>query len=256
MTPRADIVLAGRVVLGLGLVLAWIAVHRALGDNYVAGPGEVAWRLLEIAASGVLAIDVAVTLFEAAVGLVIGGLAGFALPFLIDRIPGLERSLRPFIGAAMGVPKLALAPLLILWLGIGLVSKCAFVAMVVFFLLFFSTLAGIRGADVKLIAMARILGLGELLVIREVVLPASLPHVFASLKVAVPRAISAAVVAELMAADMGLGSAIEKAMSQADTVGVFTGVIVVTAVVVAANAVLGRIQRWVMGWNESSISGF
>ncbi|TWT14097.1 ABC transporter permease [Reyranella sp. CPCC 100927] len=256
MKPRTGIVVAGRVLLGAGLVGLWTLAHRLLGDQFVAGLDDIAARLWEIGASGVLVRDIGVTLLEAGIGMVVGGAAGFALPFLIARVPGLEVALRPFIAAAMGVPKLALAPLLILWFGIGLLSKVVFVALVVFFLLFFSTLAGIRSADGRLLAVARVLGLHELMLLREVMLPTTLPFVFASLKVALPRAISAAVVAEFVAADTGLGSYIQNAMSQADTVGVFTGVIVVTVVVVVVNAVLDRTQKRAMSWRHSAIGGF
>ncbi|HEX2890565.1 ABC transporter permease [Vineibacter terrae] len=253
---RPGVVIAGRLLLGLGLVLLWTLLHRVLGDPTIAGLGDIAARLWEIARNGVLLRDISVTMLEAGAGLAVGGLAGFALPFLITRVPGLEVALRPFIAAAMGVPKLALAPLLILWFGIGLLSKVVFVALVVFFLLFFSTLAGIRGADPRLIVVARVLGLRELMLLREVMLPSTLPFVFASLKVALPRAISAAVVGEFVAADTGLGSYIQNAMSQADTVGVFTGVIVVTVLVVVVNAVLDHTQKRAMGWRHSAMGGF
>ena len=126
----------------------------------------------------------------------------------------------------------------------------------VFFLLFFSTRAGIRSADPRLIAMARVFGTRALMLAREVLLPAALPFVLASLKVAAPRAISAAVVGEFIAADRGLGWYIHDAMLQADTVGIFAGVVVVTLLVVAVNALLERLQRRTLGWRELGLGGF
>src|SRR5207253_5142453 len=111
----------------------------------------------------------------------------------------------PYVAAAMGVPKLALAPLLILWFGIGIVSKVVFVAAVVFFFLFFNTLAGVRAMDPKLTAAVRVLGGREWTVTREIAWYTALPYVFAGLKISLPRAIGAAVVGEFIAADRGLG---------------------------------------------------
>jgi ABC-type nitrate/sulfonate/bicarbonate transport system permease component len=256
MNRRMGLVATGRVLLGIGIVVVWTLAHRHLGDRYMAGLGDIASRLWELAQSGVLFRDIGVTMLEASVGLALGATVGFVLPFVIARVRGLDAALRPFIAAAMGVPKLALAPLLILWFGIGLFSKVVFVALVVFFLLFFSTLSGIRSADARLIAVSRVLGLRDLMLLREVMVPSTLPFVFASLKVALPRAVSAAVVAEFIAADTGLGSYIQNAMSQADTVGVFTGIVAVTAVVMIVNAILDRTQKRALNWRESAIAGF
>jgi NitT/TauT family transport system permease protein len=211
----ARLILAGRIALGLALALLWQALNRWLGSAVVADLVDIARRLAEIAANGLLLRHAAITLWEAAAGLAIGAAAGLALPFVLRLLPRLEAALDPFIAAVMGVPKLALAPLLFLWFGIG-----------------------------------------RWLVAREVLFPTAVPFVLASLKVAAPRAISAAVVGEFVAAQAGLGFYINESMNQADTVGVFTGVIVVTVVVVAINALLERLQRRLLGWRELGLGGF
>jgi NitT/TauT family transport system permease protein len=249
-------IVAGRIGLFLGLAALWQLAHAWLGAGVVADLVEIGRRIGELAASGKLARHASVTLLEAGAGLAIGAAAGFAAPFLLRLAPRLEAALDPYIAAAMGVPKLALAPLLILWFGIGLASKIAFVAAVAFFLVFFSTLSGIRAADPRLVAVARVFGARRWLLAREVLMPAAAPFVLASLKVAAPRAVSAAVVGEFIAADAGLGFYIHEAMSQADTVGIFAGVVVVTAIVVAINAALERFQRRALGWREAGLSGF
>jgi NitT/TauT family transport system permease protein len=148
----------------------------------------------------------------------------------------------------MGVPKLALAPLLILWFGIGVLSKVVFVAAVVFFFLFFNTLAGVRSIDPRLAAAVRVLGAREWTVTWEVAWHTALPYVFTGLKVALPRAISAAVVGEFIAADRGLGYYINNARAMADTAGLFTGVALVTLLVLALDAALERLQARSLGW--------
>ncbi len=255
-TAPARQILVGRVLLGIALLALWFALSAWLGPAVIADPAAIVRRLAEIGASGLLFRHAGITLMESAIGLALGGMAGFALPFGLRLLPRLEAALEPFIGAAMGVPKLALAPLIILWFGIGLASKVAFVSAVVFFLIFFSTLAGIRAADPRLLAVTRVFGAGRWLTAREVLLPGAMPFVLASLKVAAPRAISAAVVGEFLASDRGLGYYISDATNQADTVGVFAGVVAITVVVVAVNALIERWQRHALAWRATQSAHF
>ena len=241
-------IVLGRCAVGLAALAVWQAAHLALGAEWIGGPIDIVRRVAEIAASGELSRHTVATLTEAAFGFLLGGGAGILLPFALRLSPRLTEALDPFFTAAMGVPKLALAPLLILWFGIGLVSKIAFVAAVVFFLLFFNTLAGVRSVDPRLAAAVRVLGGREWTVTREIAWHTALPYVFAGLKVGLPRAISAAVVGEFIAADRGLGYYINNARAMADTVGLFTGVIVVTLLVLGINAVLERLQARSLAW--------
>ncbi|MGH7302127.1 MAG: ABC transporter permease [Candidatus Rokuibacteriota bacterium] len=239
---------AGRVVVGLACLALWQAAHLSLGAEWISRPADIAWRVAEIAASGELMRHTAATLGEAALGFVLGGGAGILLPFALRASPRLTAALDPFFTAAMGVPKLALAPLLILWFGIGLVSKVVFVAAVVFFFLFFNVLAGVRSIDPRLASAVRVLGGREWTVTREIAWQTALPYVFSGLKVALPRAISAAVVGEFIAADRGLGYYINNARAMADPVGLFTGVTLVTALVLALDAGLERLQARSLAW--------
>lgn len=256
--PRGDGggIIVGRILLGAAVLAVWQLFSHWLGNDVVADLTKIAARLWETAANGLLLKHTGITLMEAGAGLAAGVLFGLALPFALHLSPRLAQALNPFITAAMGVPKLAIAPLFILWFGVGLTSKIVFVALVVFFLIFFSTQAGIRAADPRLVALMRVFGAGRIILAKEVWLPTAMPYVLASLKVAAPRALSAAVVAEFLASEAGLGSYIFRAMNQADTVGVFTGVIVVTIVVVAVNAAIERMQKSALGWREVGIAGF
>lgn len=246
----------GRLALGLGVMALWQLTHYWLGPDVVSGLGEIAERLVEIFTNGSLFVHLGVTIYESGLGLLLGATAGLLLPFLLRLVPRLERALEPYIGAAMGVPKLALAPLIILWFGVGIASKVVFVASVVFFLIFFSTLAGIKAVDGRLVAMARVSGASGFFLTREVILPGAAPMILSSLKVAAPRGISAAVVAEFIAADAGVGFYIRQAMDQADIVGIFTGVLVITAMVLVLNALLERLQRSLLSWRDVGLSGF
>jgi NitT/TauT family transport system permease protein len=242
------VIVQGRLLLGLAALATWHALHLVLGAEWIASPGDIVRRSIEIAVSGELARHTGATLTEAALGFLLGGGAGILLPFALRRSPRLTAALDPLFSAGMGVPKLALAPLLILWFGIGVVSKVVFVAAVVFFLLFFNTLAGVRSLDPRLASAVRVLGGREWTVTREIAWHTALPYVFAGLKVGLPRAISAAVVGEFIAADRGLGYYINNARAMADPVGLFTGVTLVTVLVLAIDAVLERVQARSLAW--------
>lgn len=239
---------AGRFLFALGCLVLWQWGYELLGGGFIAPPLKVLERIVELARSGALLVHTAATFEEAALGFLIGGAAGVLLPFLLRLSPRFTEALDPFLAAGTGVPKLALAPLLILWFGIGLSSKVVFVASLVFFLLFFNTLAGVRSVDPRLIGMARVVGAGEWRVAREIVWNTTLPYIFAGIKIAMPRAISAAVVAEFIAADVGLGYYINNARSLNDTVGLFAGIVVVTLLVIAINVVLQRVQSRSLSW--------
>jgi NitT/TauT family transport system permease protein len=246
----------GRICLGIAIVIAWQVLAVRLGPDVVPDLRAVAARLWELLHGGALFRNIGVTLWESGAGLAIGGVLGLVLAFLLRMAPRLERAFEPFLGAAMGIPKLALAPLIILWFGVGLGSKVAFVAAVVFFLVFFATLSGVRATDMRLVGMARIVGSGRWLLIREVLLPSAMPMILSSLKVAGPRAISAAVVGEFMASEAGIGFAIREAMDQSDTVGIYAGVLVVTAMVVVLDVLLERWQASALSWRRGATSEF
>lgn len=247
-----NLVPAGRIVLGIACIVVWQIASNAMGAEWLPGPYAVLARIWQLAVSGELARDTMVTFSEAAAGMLIGGSAGAALPFLLRMSPRLMTALEPLIAAGFGLPKLALAPLFILWFGIGLTTKVVFVASIVFFLMFYNGLAGILSIDPRLIAMLRVAGAGEWVVTREVVWNTAKPFLFSGLKIALPRALSGAVVGEFIAADSGLGWYIQNERSLNDITGVVAGAVIVTVLVMLVNAVLHRIQARSLAWRPVS----
>ena len=124
-----------------------------------------------------------------------------------------------------GAPKLALAPLFILWFGIGIESKIALVAITVFFIVYFSALAGVRALDAKLVQMAQVVGANERDVARHIVFPGAVPYIFTGLRIAMPYSIGGAVIAELISANRGLGYLIQLGAMNFDTTGVFVALV-------------------------------
>ena len=245
---RRALVPAGRIVVGLAIWALWEYGSYTMGKEWLPTPAATLERIWKLTLSGQLARDTWVTFVEAFLGMVIGGIGGSALPFVLRLSPRLMRALEPFLSAAFGVPKLALAPLFILWLGIGMPTKVVFVASIVFFLMFYNGMAGVLSVDPRLVGMARVAGAGQWIVTREIVWNTTMPFLFAGLKIALPRALSGAVVGEFIAADAGLGWYINNSRSLNDTTGVLAGVVVVTAIVIAMNAALQRTQARSLAW--------
>ena len=245
--------LYGKQVNGLkitrpGSNIASALSARRFGSLFFAPPLDVAMRIVELAQSGALAEDIAATLRVSALGFAIACVLGVLLPFLLRRSPRLTEAVEPFIMASMGIPKYALAPWLILWFGIGDLPKLVVVVLMVFYVVFITTFAGIRAVDRRLIDMARIAGAGETMIAREIVWKSLLPFFFTGLKVALPRAVSATIVGEFLVASEGVGHYIEYSRQVSDTTGVFAGIVVATALVLAINAAVNVIERRALGW--------
>ncbi|MGE0801282.1 MAG: ABC transporter permease [Lautropia sp.] len=252
---EAFLVGGGRLLVLAALLLAWAWGHRAVGDTYVAAPLAVAGWIAGDFASGAVWPHAIATLLVAAIGFCAGWLAGAAVPLLLIRSRRWQAALEPAIIVAMGIPLFALVPLLILWFGIGMTPKVVIVAFMVFFIVFISTLAGLRAIDRRLLDMGRVLGASEWQLTTRIRRQAMLPFLFAGLKIAVPRALSATVVGEFLVADRGLGYRIEQARQTADTVGVFAGIMLVTLLVLGCDLLLTAWQRRQTRWQPAGFVG-
>ena len=240
--------LIDRLAILAGLIGLWQALSMRYGIYWASSPLAVITRIWTEGLQGDLLFHAGYTLEEALLGFVIGGLPAALLPFLLRRHPRIIAILDPFMVGGYGLPKLALAPLFILWFGIDIESKVALVAIATFFIVYFSTLSGVRSLDVKLVDMARILGASEHEIARFVVWPGAVPHVFAGFRVALPYAIGGAVVAEMISSNRGLGYYIQVGAMNFDTTQIFVSVAVVTVIVLATAAVLTRCEAFLLRW--------
>jgi NitT/TauT family transport system permease protein len=245
------VIATGRIILALVLLLVWEAGARHLGRLFLAPPSDVALRILERTRSGAIFADIYVTLSVSLIGFLIGCFFGILLPMILRRLPRLTEALDPFIVAAMGVPKFALAPLLILWFGIGAAPKLVIVSFMVFFVIFVTVFAGIRSVDRRLVDMARVLGADQMTISRKIIWRSLTPFFFAGLKIALPRAVSAALVGEFLVGSEGLGHYIEQSRQTSDTTGVFAGIVVATLLVLAINLMVEIAQKRALVWRPT-----
>lgn len=252
-TPLGDMggwpMLACQVLLGMALLFTWQGASGRLVDNFfISNPLDVFQRLRQWIFSGFVFPHIWATFYATMIGFLIGAVVGLVLGVWLGVSPFMSRLLNPYLWALNALPKVALAPLFVLWFGLGIESKIALAAVLVLFLVFLNTFAGVREVDQDLIDSARLMRASRMQVVMKVIVPSALSWVFAGLKISVPYALIGAVLGEMIAANRGLGYLVQFSGSQFDTAGVFAVLIVIALLAVALNFVVelvqARMERW------------
>jgi NitT/TauT family transport system permease protein len=246
-------ILAWQIGIGGAIVAAWEWGVRArlLDPFFVSRPGAIASRVAEWTMNGAIWGHLAVTLEEAVLGLIVGGVLGIGLGFVLARSPFAARVSDPYIKMLNAVPRVVLAPLFLLWFGLGIWSKVALAVTLVFFVMFFNTYQGVRDADRVLIDNVRMLGASERQLVRHVLVPSALTWIFSSLQTSLGFAMVGAVVGEYLGSARGLGYIISQAEGTFDTTGVFAGMFVLAVVVVIVSAGVTRVELYLLRWKSS-----
>jgi NitT/TauT family transport system permease protein len=215
-------------------LLVWqFASGTVVPKFFISSPSAIYLSLQSSILSGQFFSNMAVTALEAFLGFTIGAALGVLAGIALGRSAMLAEFFNPFIIAFYSLPKVALAPLFILWLGIGLNMKVTLTASIVFFLVFFNTFSGVRNVSQELIAILRLMGASQRQVLTKVVLPSAITWVFAGLRISVPYALIGAIVGELIASNRGLGAMLSQAQGQFDTAGVFAalfGIVILSSI--------------------------
>jgi NitT/TauT family transport system permease protein len=237
--------------LGLGAVIlaAWQGASGRLVDGFfISNPVDVATRLVEWTVSGSIFLHLWATVHATLAGFLIGAAGGFVLGVWLGISPFAGRLLNPYLWALNALPKVALAPLFVLWFGLGIESKIALAAVLVLFLVFLNTFAGVREVDQDLVDSARLMRATRLQVTVKIVVPSAMSWVFAGLKTSVPYALIGAVLGEMIAANRGLGYLVQYSGAQFDSAGVFAVLVVIALLAVALNLAVeiaqNRVERW------------
>ena len=253
--PRSEFltVLAWRAAIVVICLAAWeFASGRLIKPFWISSPSEI-WRQLSVwVATGQLWLHVEVTLSETLMGFAFGAISGVAVGLALGLNRRLAAVLDPFIVAFYSLPKIALAPLFILWFGVGLTSKVVLATFVVFFLVFYNTYAGTLAVEAELIDVLRLMGARRGQIIHKVILPSALIWIFTGMKSSVPYALIGAVVGEMMASNKGLGYLIEAAAGQYDTGGVFAALFVLMIIATGLHELLKQSERLMLRWREET----
>lgn len=246
------IVIAARLAL-LGVILfVWDFVVRAgyVPEFYISTPYKMVEFLWTYITGNEIWIDAAYTISETLAGFVIGGSAGVVAGLLLARFPFADRVLGPFLSGFNAMPRVALAPLFILWFGIGPTSKVALSITVVFFIVMINTQAGARATDNDILMMGRAIGANQRQTYMKIILPAAIPFIFAGLRLGAVYALLSTVVGEMLAAQHGWGRQITY-HSQTFEISAVFGVLVVLAVFsLALNQVMLLAEKRLLKWKQ------
>jgi NitT/TauT family transport system permease protein len=244
---RLSVVLTQLGILAAILGLWQFAVTDALLP-YFSRPSLIAAKLYELLTHQDIYRHISVTLAEITMGYALGAVIGLSLGFILGRSQFLSAALQPYIIGLYSIPKIALAPVFIVWLGLGIASKVAVVFVASFFLVFFNTYSGLISINEELVRLARLMGASWPQTVTRVILPAAAPQIFLGLRTAVPYAVIGAVIGEYIGSSEGLGYFILYASQTYDAAALFAGIIILVAIVFLAdfglNWLEGRVIRW------------
>ncbi len=238
---------------------AFLVLWQVVGSQpsvifYTSTPLKVLAQIAVWSDQGVLWPGLRATVTAAIVGFAIGATFGAVLGFAFGWIRLLGRILEPFVILLYSVPKITLGPLFVIFFGIGISTKIALAALVVFFLVFFTTFQGVRQVDEELIAISRVLGANRWQALTKIGLPSSTVWIFAGFKIALPNALIGAVVGEFLAATEGIGFLINNASSELNTSGVFAGVLLLVVASAVLTLILKLVEDYVLAWQRAGRS--
>ena len=238
------------VVTFVAFVVVWEVIVRAFDvpNIILPAPSAVAAAFWSSLRSGELVWHTLVTLFEILAGFVLGAAIGLVTGFVIALFPLAERILYPYIVAFQTIPKVAIAPIIVIWFGFGPSSKVVITATIAFFPLIASTVTGLRAAPQEQVEMLITYTASRWQVFRMVRLPQALPYIFFGLDVAIVLSVIGAIVGEFVGAKSGLGYLILQKNFNFDLAGTFAVLIVLSAIGVGLHAITSWVQRRVVFW--------
>lgn len=238
------------VLAGIVLVAAWYGyiVYFHVPSYVLPRPDAVVMSAARAFGTGYIWSHLWFTTQSTVIGYVLGCGIGVALGSALAEWPMVERALYPYIVVFQSMPKVALAPLLIVWFGFGLESKIVMVALICFFPVFINTFVGIRQADSDLIDVLRVCSASRANIFWHVKIPAAAGSIFASLQIAVSFALIGAIVAEFVASKEGVGTVIQQGALTMDTGLVLTGVFILSFMGMIGTAIIRFIHGRVVFW--------
>lgn len=246
-------VLAGQIATVVGVLALWeYASGRWVDAFFVSKPSEIAVKLWSEFSEPGFYNDLWVTMLEMFGGYAIGGFGGVILGVLLARWPVAAQIFDPIFVGLNSIPRIALAPLLIIWFGIDMASKIVLAATLVFFLTFFNTLAGILNVESGLINVARVQGASEWQIFTKVMLPAATSWIMTGLRTALPFALIGVIVGEFLAASVGLGYRLNMYSTTYNTTGTMAMLFVMMAMMMLLNSAMIRVERALLRWKPRS----
>lgn len=251
-TPTNLRLIRDRLIAIAAILVLWEIAGRYFVDPiWLSRPGLVIERLFAMSLSGEALRHVARTTTEAALGLTLAFAVGIPLGLAMARFKYATSVAEPFIMVLYSLPRVALAPLFIIWFGIDLFSKVMMAFSMVLFIFILNVHEGLKTVDRDLIDLFKTMRASRTYVTRKVLLPWLAPWIVAALRIGVGLSLIGAIVGELIGASSGLGWYIERAGGRLDTTGVFTGLVLLALVAVVGNLIVTRLEKHFSSWRRS-----
>jgi ABC-type nitrate/sulfonate/bicarbonate transport system permease component len=238
----------------VALILVWELISRSGAVTRFTLPAfsVVMTRIAEDFASGELLIYLGGTLYRALLGFAIAAVLGVALGLAIARSRLGSWFFDPIVSFGFPMPKIAFVPVVVLWLGFHDLTKITMIVVDTVFPIITATIAGLRGVDMQLVWAARNMGASDRELLGQVLLPAALPEILTGLQVALPIAVIVAIIMEMMTGGVGLGAAMVAASRQADSPGVFAGLVEIAVVGVGLIKIMEAVRRRLLSWHQEA----
>ena len=235
------------------VVLAWEGIVRIwhIQEFLVPAPSAIGRALVAGLTSRLYVDHFGVTLYESLLGFLIATAGGIACGTLIAQFRVVERTLYPYLVALQTLPKIAIAPLLIVWLGFGITSKVVIAALVAFFPILVNVIVGLKTVDASKLDLMRSLDASRWQTFRYVTFPNALPFVFAGLDIAIVFSVLGAIVGEFVGSQRGLGNLILQFHTSLDIAGMFAVLLLLAALGVGLHLAVQAIQRRVIFWAQA-----
>ena len=248
-----------QILVAIVAVALWYALATypmfgtiLLPPFFFSNPVDVAAQIVTWFISGVIWKHLWVTLWESILAFLIGSVSGVLVGFWFACQPRVAAVFDPYVKMINALPRVVLAPIFTLWLGLGIWSKVALGVTLVFFIVFFNVYQGVKEVSPTVLANARMLGMSERQLMRHVYWPSALSWMFSSLHTSVGFAVVGAVVGEYLGAAAGLGYLIQQAEGVFDVAGVFAGMFVLAAFVIVIDAVVSTIEKRLLVWRPQT----
>ena len=250
MLPRWVITTASVAVL----LLVWEYFGKNINPVFGSYPTQIALAFVDLARSGKLWTALVESLQPFVVGYGCAILFGVPLGLVIGRFRIAEASLGIYVTAGYAMPLVALVPLLVLWLGLGFKVKAAIVFLMALFPICINTWLGVTAVPKTLIEVGKSFVASDSVILRRIILPATLPYIMAGIRLAVGRAVVAMVIAEFFTSISGLGAIIINSANNFDTATLFVPIVVLMVLAIGLNGLIGVVERVVAPW-QAEIAG-
>ena len=243
-------ILAIQCFIVLAFLLLWelISVYEIVKPLYISSPTKIWDYIIDGFRDGFLIRHLFVTLNEAFWGLVLGVFLGVILGVLFALSKTIDNIFQPFISMFNAMPRLAFAPIIMLWFGFGLFSKVIIVVSMVFFVVFFNIYHGIKEINPILLKNSVTLGATKMQILKNIYMPSIFGWLFASLRLSVAYAIISAILGEYVGASEGLGFLIDNAQSMFNSTAVYGGIIVLMVVALVIDNIIRILEQKIIKW--------